>query len=367
MTVATPLTPKGRLESDMSEEGEVTKSTQIIAECAQGYAQPSLSESLDLAKWLTRAAKAGGADAVKFQLVIADELACPDYKYYALFKTLELGEAGWNDVACIARDLEIELIFDVFGKQSLAIAEQLGIKTIKIHPTDFTNTQLLRTVNSSPAILNVIAGCGGATEAEICASLKLLNNKQSITLLLGFQGYPTPRPDNCLNRLKSFTRIAKSSGDHVKLGFADHAEPMESDSTHLAIMALGYGATVIEKHLTLARCLKLEDHESALSPDEFKNFVSIVRSCDDAAGETVRNCSTSFDLPESEQAYRTMVSRHVVACRDIGVGERLTDSDLCLKRSASISPLTTLNAAIGKVVIKTIAANTPVCAEVLEP
>jgi N,N'-diacetyllegionaminate synthase len=345
----------------------MTRQTQIIAECAQGYARSTLSESLELAKWLTRSAKSCGADAIKFQLIIADELACPDYKYYNLFKTLELGGNGWAEVKCLAKELEIELIFDIFGRESLSVAEQLNINTIKIHPTDFTNTELLGTVSSSTVVRHVIAGCGGATEEEICASLRVLSSNKKITLLLGFQGYPTPRADNSLNRLNNFARISESIGTPIQLGFADHADPTDYDATHLAIMALGHGATVIEKHLTLARCLKLEDHESALSPDEFERFVQIIRACDEAAGETMPTNNTGFDLPKSEQAYRTMVNRHVVACRDISVGERLADSDLCLKRSASIAPITTMQTAIGKVAIKPIPANSPVCAEALVP
>ena len=54
----------------------------IIAECAQGYAASSLDESLNLAFWLAKSAKAAGANAVKFQLVIAQELATQDYKYF---------------------------------------------------------------------------------------------------------------------------------------------------------------------------------------------------------------------------------------------------------------------------------------------
>ena len=33
-------------------------------------------------------------------------------------------------------------------------------------------------------------------------------------------------------------------------------------------MAIGFGAVILEKHLTLAKSMKMEDHESALNPDE---------------------------------------------------------------------------------------------------
>jgi N,N'-diacetyllegionaminate synthase len=43
-----------------------------------------------LTELLTIDANATGADAVKYQLVYADELATPDYKYYELFRSLEM-------------------------------------------------------------------------------------------------------------------------------------------------------------------------------------------------------------------------------------------------------------------------------------
>ncbi len=55
---------------------------EIITEIAQGYeGDPKLTDLL------TTGAIASGADAVKFQLVFAEELATPDYQYYELFKS----------------------------------------------------------------------------------------------------------------------------------------------------------------------------------------------------------------------------------------------------------------------------------------
>ena len=58
-------------------------SIEIIAEVAQGY-----EGDRTLAKMLARGSMRAGADAVKFQLVFADELATPDYQHYKLFKSL---------------------------------------------------------------------------------------------------------------------------------------------------------------------------------------------------------------------------------------------------------------------------------------
>ena len=187
----------------------------VIAECAQGYASRSVDESIFLALLLTRCAKSAGADAVKFQLVIASELSTTDYKYYDLFKSLELGYGGWRQVADLSNELNIDLIFDIFGSDSLRMAEDLGSSAVKIHPTDFSNRRLINEVARS-TINNVIAGCGGATCSEIHLTVDELQSSKSLTLLHGFQGYPTSRVDNCLSRLQ-FLRsfIDKTAGSQT--------------------------------------------------------------------------------------------------------------------------------------------------------
>lgn len=318
----------------------------IIAECAQGYAAPSLDESLNLALWLTRSAKAAGANAVKFQLVYASELATEDYKYFDLFKSLELGSAGWGQVSDLARTLELDLIFDIFGESSLRLSENLGAAMIKLHPTDFTNSVLISKVAAS-SVPHVIAGCGGCTLDEIKNTIKIFKGKKALTLLHGFQGYPTSRIDNCLSRLGVIKQLIDSISPEIRLGFADHADPSSSDSTHLAAASLGFGVSVLEKHLTLARCLQLEDHESALSPDEFLAFVNTMRACYEAKADDM--CSdNSFELPQAEMSYRTNVSRHVVAVSSLNPGHTILPSDICLKRTASLDALTDPLSVIGK-------------------
>ena len=58
---------------------------EIVAELAQGF-----EGCAKQAKLLIKAAAKAGADAAKFQLVYADELATEDYEYYNLFSSLEM-------------------------------------------------------------------------------------------------------------------------------------------------------------------------------------------------------------------------------------------------------------------------------------
>src|SRR3990167_2341508 len=251
---------------------------EIIAELAQGFeGRP------DQARLLIKAAASAGADAAKFQLVYADELATPDYKYYKLFRSLEMSDAVWSSLATYAAELNIKLYVDVFGKRSLHLAEQIGVAAVKIHGTDITNIGLLSEVSGS-SIQRVLLGAGGAYLSEIQQAIEVLSNK-AVVVLLGFQGYPTPDEDNQIERIRFLAQQFRQY-PNVIIGFADHALSGSPMRYALAAVALGVGAKVFEKHLTLGRVMKLEDYEAALNPDEFLEFSQIMWSCMQSLGGT---------------------------------------------------------------------------------
>ncbi len=132
----------------------------IIAEIAQGF-----EGNLEQSKLLIKAAAKAGADAVKFQMVYADELSTVDYKHYSLFKELEMSDSQWESLKYYALSFGTKLIVDVFGVKSLKTAEKININTIKVHGTDVTNLGLLEAIAISP-VKNVILGLGGAYWAE---------------------------------------------------------------------------------------------------------------------------------------------------------------------------------------------------------
>lgn len=323
---------------------------EIVAELAQGFeGRP------ELASLLLKAAAAAGADAAKFRLVYADELATPDYKYYDLFRSLEMPDEVWSGLAISARDQGIGLYLDVFGERSLALAARIGAGTVKLHGTDIANLGFLARLADSP-VRRVMLGAGGARAAEIDTAITLLEGKE-VVIQLGFQAYPTPTPTNQIARV-SMLRDRYRDRPDVTLGFADHAPPEDETRFALAAVALGAGARVFEKHLTLGRIMKLEDHESALNPDEFLQFSRVIRDCEAAHG--VARSEDDFGMSEAEEGYRTMIRRHVVANAGLAAGKTLEPSDLVLKRSSGTQLLTDLEAVYGKVLVRPLQANEPV-------
>jgi len=296
---------------------------EIIAEAAQGF----LGAPREKTALLARLAAAAKADAVKFQLVYADELCTPDYKHYALFRDLEMPDADWLALARQCAALGIGLYVDVFGERSLALAGRMEVAGIKIHSTDMLNAPLLEAAAQS-SVKRVILSAGGCLLREIQDAMSIMKAKD-IVLMHGFQGYPTATNENQIARLESLRRAFP----HARLGFGDHVPETDATRLWLAAVAVGAGAQVIEKHLTISSVAKEEDHESALNPDEFAAFAANIRLAYQALGTAAP--APDFGMSEREQQYRKQMKKHLVARRDLAAGAVLAAQDIAMKRTSA--------------------------------
>lgn len=321
---------------------------EIVAELAQGF-----EGSFEQARLLLKAAAAAGADAAKFQLVYAEELATPDYKHFDLFRKLEMKDEEWIELFRFAGSVGLQLYVDIFGARSLRLAERMGVQMVKLHGTDIANQGLLGQVSRS-AVPRVLLGAGGAYRGEIKTAVDFLAGKD-IVILLGFQGYPTPDDANQIARTCLLAN--RFCGARVSVGFADHAAPDGELCSALAAVAIGAGARVIEKHLTLGKVMKLEDHESALNPDEFAAFCKAIRGCAAAYGSA--EDVEGFGMSDAELQYRKTIRRHVIATRDLPAGTVLGPADLALKRTSAGQFVSDLEQVYGRTLKCSVKANAP--------
>jgi sialic acid synthase SpsE len=331
----------------------MNNSIEIIAENAQGF-----EGNPELAMQLLRAAAATGANAAKYQLVYADELCTPDYKFYKQSASLEMDDEFWFKLKQYSISLNIELIFDIFGEKSLNVAENLKSETVMMHATDITNIPLLKLINKGQ-IKRVILGAGGAHLNEIENALDVLKEK-NICIMLGFQGYPTPDEHNQISRINYLKEWLIHRYDNVSVGFSDHSLPESSLITSLAAMALGAGATSFEKHLTISKIMEYEDYESAIGPDEFYNYVRDLKMCYEAYGEV--KGFEDFGMYESEIGYRKFIRRHAVTSEAIVEGTEISAKHFVFKRSSLVNPITDIKSLIGKKALRNLDKNQPVTA-----
>ncbi|MEO7774738.1 MAG: N-acetylneuraminate synthase family protein [Steroidobacteraceae bacterium] len=322
----------------------MTSRITIVAEAAQGFEGDPTQ-----ARLLARAAAASGADLVKFQLVFADELALPGYKYFDLFRTLEMPDSAWHDVRTEASNKGVGLVFDVFGERSLELALKLNAHAIKIHATDFFNDALVAATLKQAKEVHLSLGGIEADELEAFLARHARHGTDKIVLLTGYQAEPTPIEVNNLARLAGM----KARFPRQRIGWMDHADGSTDEASWLGVLAIPYGISVLEKHITLARPLELEDGVSALDPEAMKHYVRRVRQAELAIG------TASLQLTPEEKGYRRRALKSVVALRALRAGEPVSADALVLKRVVLDDtgyPLHQLERAVGRKLSRDVAA-----------
>lgn len=290
----------------------------IIAEAAQGY-----EGDATLAQLLVKAASAAGADAVKFQMVFADDVVRPTHPGYAWYKKLEMGEAVWEAVKASAHEQGLELYLDLSGAKAMALATRLRPDGVKIHSANFFDHQLL--TGALREFPRVLVSLGGITIEEVEASIArhaLARRRDQLVFLFGFQAHPTPVGQTNLSRLPVLMRRL----EEFEVGFMDHADGVGPDTVSVSLLARALGARWFEKHLTLERERQLEDHVSALDPSQFGGYVRTLRRLEAAWG------SPDLALNEAERAYRHKILKRVLAARDLAESHTLTEADVVHKR-----------------------------------
>ena len=275
-----------------------------------------------LAVQLLRAAVAAGADLVKFQLLRGDMLLTPDHPKYGAFQQIQMPDSAWVGIADAAADLNARLVAEVFDEPSLALAVRLRFPALKIHSTDLSNPRMLEGAAASG--LPIFVSTGGATCAEIAAALGHLDahGARQVVLLHGFQAFPTRLVDSNLRQLW----MLRSRFGRV-VGYADHVDAETELAFVLPAMALGAGARVVEKHITLDRAKRGRDYFSALNPPEFTRLVTLLRDADLALGRA------DDTLSPPELAYRALMKKTVVAAAPLAPGVTLEPGHLAFKRA----------------------------------
>ncbi len=244
---------------------------QTIAEIAGGHVG-----ELEKAIKLIELSNEGDADIIKFQFYKADELCEEGHPDYELFKSLEFSIEQWKTIFAKASSFDLKIYADVFGEDSFSEAKELDVDGYKIHSADLDNINLISKIATLGKTL--LLGVGGRKRVEIYSTVKYLKenfDNLEIILMVGHQTFPTPVSEHNLNEINWFSRAYRDLD--VKVGVADHIDGDLPIAMIWPLTALGAGACVVEKHITIDRKLKLEDYESAIDVADFKNMVAMIK------------------------------------------------------------------------------------------
>ncbi|MDD5006811.1 MAG: N-acetylneuraminate synthase [Syntrophorhabdaceae bacterium] len=311
------------------------KRTYIIAEAGVNH-----NGNIDIAKRMIDAAARAGADAVKFQTFVPEEIACgnaPKAEYqkrttgdkgsqFDMLRRLALDADGHRKLLGYCSRKGIDFLSSPFDMQSIDLLNDLGLAMFKIPSGEITNLPYLQKIGGMKK--KIIMSTGMADMKEIDRALKVLikagTAKNNITLLHCNTEYPTPFEDV---NLLAMTAMKKRFG--VKVGYSDHTPGIE-----VPVAAVALGAEVIEKHFTLDRKMKGPDHKASLEPKELEAMVVAIRNIEKTLGNGIKRPSPS------EIKNRAIARKSIVASMDIKKGEAFSEENITTKRPGTgIDPM----------------------------
>jgi sialic acid synthase SpsE len=333
-------------------EGRRVGSTEpvlVIAEIGVNH-DGSVSRALELVDIARRC----GADAVKLQLFNATTLmhASSSFATYqkdrvtdtdpaSMLRRYELSTPDVERVVHAIRDGGMIPIATPFSPPDVDVTERLRLPALKIASPDLVNRVLLkRAVRSGVPLL---LSTGAALMQEVHEAVQWLDARHaSFALLHCVSSYPTP-PD--MTNLCWIPEISSAFG-HVT-GYSDHA-------TDVMCGALGVacGACIVEKHLTYDRTAPGPDHLASADPDQFAEYVRLIRSASTLRG------SPGKCVLDVEADVRSVSRQSLVLTRDVQVGERVTESHLTAQRPGKGISAQHVDDVIGAVAQTTLPAGT---------
>jgi N,N'-diacetyllegionaminate synthase len=280
----------------------------IIAEMANSH-----EGDLKKAMKIVDAASFAKADAIKFQKFFANEEAEPGQKFYDVLKKLEMKNLEWKNLISYAKRKKLKVFVDVDGIKSLKSILKFNVDGYKIHTSDQTNPELIKFLGKLK--IPILLSSAGSNLNELSEVLKILSQiKKEIVIMHGYQGYPTKINDLNLSRIKT---LRKHFSHFV--GISDHVSADSQFVFYPPVIAHTLGASIIEKHITLDRSLHGTDYYSALNPDEFKNFVSLIKSTKNSLG------NRTFNLSYDEKLYRLKHKKNTISKKYIKKDTPLSD------------------------------------------
>lgn len=328
-----------------------TQPPYVIAELSANH-----NGNLERALAIMTAAKEAGASAVKLQTYRPDTITLksdrPEFQIHgglwdghSLYDLYEWAHTPWEWHQALfakGRELGLTVFSSPFDFSAVDLLESLDCPAYKIASFELVDLPLIRYAAQTGKPL--IMSTGMANEAEIAAAVEmaLKHGNGQLALLHCVSGYPAPAAEY---NLRVIPMLRQRFG--IEVGLSDHTL-----GSATAIAATALGATLIEKHFTLARADGGPDCAFSMEPAELAELVASVNTAQAALGVA------DYQLTPSEQGNRAF-RRSLYLVKEIAAGERLTEAHIKSVRPALGLPPADYDRLLGKRVTRDMSTNQP--------
>jgi N-acetylneuraminate synthase len=233
---------------------------------------------------LIQLCKEAGFDAVKFQKR-TPEISTPDSQknvpretpwgtmtYLDYKRRIEFGEPEYETIDAFCKELNIDWFASPWDVPSVLFLEKLGVVAFKVASASVTDHELLDAIAETGK--PVIMSTGMSTEQEIEVAVERLKGSP-LALLQATSTYPLDPREANLRYMHSL-----ESKFQVPVGYSGHETGLQ-----ISAAAVGLGAKILERHVTLDRSMWGTDHSASLEPQGFVKLVRDVRIVELAMGD----------------------------------------------------------------------------------
>jgi len=256
--------------------------TYVVAEIGINH-----NGDLEIAKRLMEAAKHAGVDAVKFQKR-TPELCVPpeqrgqmretpwgyitylDYRY-----KVEFNAEQYAEIDRYAREIGITWFASVWDEPSVDFLEQFNPVAYKVPSASLTDHGLLAHLRKTGR--TIILSTGMSTIEQIRKAVPLLE-LDKLVICHATSAYPCDPEELNLRMVQTL----KSDYD-CPIGYSGHEVGLIP-----SVVAVGLGACMVERHITLDRAMWGSDQAASVEPGGFERLVKYIRVTEAALGDGVK-------------------------------------------------------------------------------
>ncbi len=254
---------------------------------------------------------------------------------------LELSDEEHFEVYKYAKSFGLDFVETLCAKGCLSLLKLFTPDFLKVASRDLTNLPLLEALSETKIPITLSTGMAG--EKELDDALEVITRYHSdIAILHCVSQYPT-HPDN-LN-LNTILYLREHYGKY-KIGFSDHTIGISAP-----VVAIGMGAEIIEKHITIDRRMKGTDQAGSLGPDGVNRMIRDIRVAEHWMGKK------ELYIDKSVESSKIKLERSIATIRMLRKGDVIALSDLHMLSPGDGYKWADANKIIGKVVVKDIPAN----------
>ena len=331
----------------------------IIAEMSGNHNQ-SLSRALQI---VDAAAKAG-AHALKLQTYTADTMTidcdAPGFRIEDpnslwagenLYRLYEKAHTPWdwhNPIFERARALGMIPLSTPFDHTAVDFLETLDAACYKIASFENTDLPLIRRVAATGKPLIISTGMASIAELHQCVEAARGAGCRDLVLLKCTSTYPASPENSNLATIPHMGTLF-----NCQVGLSDHTM-----GTGVSVASVALGATVIEKHFTLARADGGVDSTFSMEPAEMTQLVTETRQAWLALGKV------SYGATAAEEKSRQF-RRSLYITQDLKANDVLTPENLRAIRPGHGLPPDYIDQVIGRRVNADVARGTPLSWQLL--